>query len=948
MQSTLLTTKLHRPRALPQQVQRPQLLARLDQGLAAGLPLTLVVAPAGFGKSTLISQWLDDLRLTIDDFGLNAALDNRQSKIVKPKSCWLSLDEYDNDLPLFLHYLVAAVRQIVPVACSRTLNLLQAPQLPPSEYLTHTLLHDLSALDQPFILVLEDYHCLAATVIHQLLSRLLTQMPDSMHLVLISRTEPPLPLARLRVRQQMTELRAADLCFSTTETQTLLTQTLGRLPSAETVATLHTQTEGWAAGLHLAALALRGRADETAFVQSYTASHRHVTDYLMEEVIARQPPDVQTFLLRTSILDRFCAPLCEAFQSGESPAIRRSPLDAPLTTLTYLIQANLFLVPLDEQGEWYRYHHLFRDLLRRRLRASASPAEVAALYGLAGAWLADHGWIEEAIQYALAGGDERAAAHLVAQDRHELLNREEWRTLERRLALLPDALVQQHAALLMTKALVLNLQFKLAAIPPLLQAVADALWAHLPEPTLAAADAQVLQGEMDALWSQHWYWQQEGQRSLAAAEQALARLPADYLYARSGALLYLGLAAQMTGQATVAVQTLRAALEEQQASPSTFVTRILYALAFIHYLGGELTLTQQMAAACLQVARQNNLALTLGWAHYLLGCVYYEWNELATAAQHFTAVVALRYRINGLTAHHGWLGLAWTQQAQGRPDQAQHQVAALLHFHHEMNHLAFLPLVHSFQARLALQQGDGATALRWAQTVALDPIRTPLPFPEIPQLTRAKIVLAQAAPKGAPLGAGRGAEVLVALAPLRQVAEATHNPLRLIELLALQALAEAAQGRTESALATLHQAVMLAQPGRFIRTFVDLGPRLAALLYQLAAPRGLPGVETAYLGQVLAAFPPTAGADDLAYRIRQASQAHGIEPLTERESEVLLHLHKGLPNKAIADALHISLLTVKRHTTNIFQKLGVETRKQAVVRARALGILPPHTGETVE
>ncbi len=338
----------------------------------------------------------------------------------------------------------------------------------------------------------------------------------------------------------------------------------------------------------------------------------------------------------------------------------------------------------------------------------------------------------------------------------------------------------------------------------------------------------------------------------------------------------------------------------------------------------------QMAQDLLQVATQADLAMTMGWAHYLLGVVHYEWNELEDAARHFAALVDLRYRTHVLSVHYGWLGLAWTQQAQGDFDQAQQQVTALRRFHHEMNNLAFLPTIHSFQARLELQQSDWTAAWRWAQAAKLSPPQEPLIMFEIPHITRAKVMVSMAS-------ATSGAETLAELAQLRQVAEATHNTMRQIELLTLYALTEAAQGETELALATLQRAVVLAKPGGFIRTFVDQGPLLAGLLYELAAR----GVEAEYLGEVLAAFPSTAGAADPAQHIRRAAHAHLIEPLTERESEVLLHLSQKLSNKAIARDLNISALTVKKHTIHLYQKLGVNSRQQAVARARSLGILPP-------
>ncbi|MFN8487451.1 MAG: LuxR C-terminal-related transcriptional regulator [Caldilineaceae bacterium] len=941
-----LPSKLHRPPLSANLVARPHLVAQLNGALARGYKVSLVVAPAGFGKTTLVNEWIEALSVTLpqsDDLGVDQPSENPTTKRVSPKCAWLSLDGMDNDLARFFQYVVSAIQNLFPTTGADSLRLLQALQLPPVAYLATTLLQEWTALPEACLLVLEDYHAITETSIHQLVARLLEHLPRQIHLVLISRTEPPLPLARLRVRQQMTEIRAADLCFSPSEIQTFLTQALGRTPTLETVTALYTRTEGWVAGLQLAALALTGsrRATlfteeaEVRFARTFAGSNRHVMAYLVEEAFTQQPPLVQMFLLRTSILERFCAALAEALLEHSDERRETKSEDLLLAThqpapanaqaiLAYLIQANLFVVPLDEQGEWYRYHHLFRDLLRYHLRTHISAPELDALYRRASAWLADQGWIEEALQHTLASGDLLNAARLVTRGRLQLINREDWRALERWLALLPETLVQQQAALLMARTYLFSFQFKLSAIPPLLQGIAT----RLDAPNLTETDGQVLQGELDAHWSQIWYWQNEGQRSLAAAKQALDQLPATCLYTRSGALFYLGLAAQMTGQSALGVQTLRAELQVEQWRPSTFVARANYSLAFMHYFAGELTLMQQTAQICLQVATQANLGLSSGWAHYLLGVVAYEWNELETAAYHWATLRDLRYSTNPLAIHNGWLRLAWLEQMKGCPGQAQAQVAALIQFHHEQGNLAFLPLVYSFQARLALQQADLAAALRWAETVTLDPMRGPLVQIELPLLTHAKILLAHGAPASL-------AQAHLDLAPLREVAEFTHNTIRLIEILTVQARIEAAQGQTEVALATLHRAVLLAKPGRCLRTFVDLGPTLAGLLYALAKRN----IETDYLGEVLAAFPPSIATTDPAQTIRRMAQARLIEPLTERESEVLLHLQTGTSNKIIARELSISVLTVKKHTISLYQKLGVQSRQQAVARARALGIL---------
>lgn len=929
MIGSFLQTKLYHPPLPPQQVSRPQLLARLNQGLAAGHNLTLIAAPAGFGKTTLVCQWLADLRTYRP-----ATLATTNRHAITISFAWLSLDEDDNDLGLFLYYIVAAVQHIFPTACANILRLLQAPQLPPLPDLVMTLINDLAALASTIILVLEDYHLIVDPAIHQLLTRLLEHLPPSLHLILTSRTEPPLPLARWRVRQQMTEIRAADLCFSNTETGAFLTQALGKTPPPEMVTTLQAQTEGWVAGLQLAALALQSPRwpyepfDEAAFVQAFKGSKRHVMDYLMDEVLTRQPQVVQVFLIQTSILDRFCAPLCAALGRGVGPEMEDATphpqaLAGSQSILAYLERANLFVTPLDEQGEWYRYHPLFRELLRHHLHARTSAAEIALLHGQASTWLADHGFIEEALPYALASGDRLAAARLVEQHRHTLLNREDWHTLERWLALVPADMVRQRPALILAQAFVLNFQFKWLAIPALLQVAA----ACLDDEALTKADTQALWGEIAALWSQHWYWQNDGQRSLTYAQQALDQLPAEYLYVRSGALFYWGLAAQMMGQYPLAMQTLRLALEPHLAYPSTFSTRLLFALTLMDYLAGALTRLQQTAQEFCQVATQAKLGISIAWAHYLLGVVYYELNELATAAHHFTAVVELRYSVHALAAHNGRMGLALTYQAQGQFEQAQQQIVALQQFHQETHNLAFLPATDSLQARLALQQGNRQFAVRWAQIASPAPIREPLLVFEIPQITYVKVLLSQATVENLQ-------EATRILAELQQVAEATQNTLRLVELLALQALVAHSQTQPDLALRLLEQAVVLAKPGRFIRTFVDLGAALARLLYQLLAR----GVEVDYLRQVLAAFPT--GAAESTQRNQATAQIELIEPLTEREQEVLALLARRFSNQEIAQVLTISPLTIRTHTSNIYQKFGVNSRQQAVTRARTLGILP--------
>ena len=405
------------PRVTGDLINRHHLIERLNRGLDRGL--TLICAPAGFGKTTLACMWLQDC--------------------ARP-AAWLSLDENDSDLRVFLSYLVAAIQTVFPDACPTTLGFLRAPQLPPLDLVATTLVNDIADLPESFILTLDDYHAIQDNTMHELVATLIGKLPRNAHLVLASRVDPPWPLASLRAGRQMMELRADDLRFTLDEAQVFLERVVGVKLTIETVATLEGRTEGWIAALRLAALSMRGETDHAAFVQSFKGTHRDMTDYLTTEVLSQQPQPIQDFLLRTSILDRFCAPLCDAILDDRRSAIDEEPSSSLIglsssvagpsspsqAILDELDQANLFLVPLDHERRWYRYHHLFQDLLRRRLQAQMNAEELASLHSRASAWLRDNGLIEEALRHAMAAGDLEGAAQLVEDSRHDLLNREDW------------------------------------------------------------------------------------------------------------------------------------------------------------------------------------------------------------------------------------------------------------------------------------------------------------------------------------------------------------------------------------------------------------------------------------------------------------------------------------------------------------------------------------------
>ncbi len=934
----LLRTKLHQPRVREDLIPRPHLLERLNRGLDR-TRFTLVCASAGYGKTTLLAQWLAEVEDSCT-------------------AAWISLDENDNDLVLFLSYVIAAIRRVSPEACPETSALLQVPQTPPQDYLTTILINEITELPGPLILALDDYHKIQDQAVHQLVRTLVEGRLATLHLVLAGRVEPPFALAQIRVSGQITEIRAEDLRFSLDEARAFLESALGRRLSDEAIALLEQRTEGWIAGLRLAGLSMRAEADAEAFVRRFKGTHRNLADYLVTEVLAHQPPAVQEFLLCTSILDRFCAPLCDAILS-EGPTLAPAPsgrtarahsagatkedgllsiaVGAPSSfvlrpssasqgILEALERANLFLVPLDDERGWYRYHHLFQDLLRNKLRAQVSAGEVAALQRSASAWCAEQGLIPEALRYALAAGDFVEAAQLVEEKWYEVLNRGDWRVLERWLDMLPEEITRQRPGLPVARAWTLLFQFRLGEIEPLLGKAEAKL--DRGEATLSEADELALRGAIDALLSYTWrVLHDDVQRSLACAERALGRVPTTFAIARGIALDFQCLAYEAAGRKEDAVKLLTEALDAPTLHGAARMQAFI-ALSLTHLLAGDLYQLDRTASRFLEQAIQEENPTSIGWAHYLLGQVRYEWNDLEAAARHFSAVADRRHSASFITVLGSMLSLARVRLAQGRPEQAQETLATLREHSLKVTRTASYPETEAFQAWLALTQGDIASAAQW--THSFDPHQAQEPFNVLhpPSLTRNRILIDQGTRAGL-------AEAVRHLQEQLMAAEERHNTRRAIQIRTHLALAYDAQGKGQDALQALEGAVALARLGGFIRTFVDLGSEMAHLLRQLAVQ----GIAPDYVGRIMAAFPEIPAAPEAVPAIRQDAQARLVEPLTERELEVLQLLGHRLSDQEIAQALSISVLTAKTHARNIYQKLGVSGRKQAVAKAKSLGIL---------
>ena len=900
----LLTTKLFIPQARPELVLRPRLVKRLNQGLQR--KLTLISAPAGFGKTTLVSEWVHNLRKN----------DSQNSK-TKNQIAWLSLDEGDNEPARFLAYLITALARSEDVQTSigeGALDMLQSPKPPPAEAVLTDLLNELAALPGRMVLVLDDYHLIESLLVDDAMSFFIEHLPPGCHLVIITRIDPALSLPRLRVRGQLIELRAADLRFTRAEAAEFLNQVMGLNLSTEDVAALETRTEGWIAGLQMAAISMQGQKDPASLIQSFTGSHRFVLDYLIEEVLEQQPKNIQSFLLHTAVLEQLTGSLCDALTGQENGQ----------ETLEMLDQCNLFIVPLDKERRWYRYHQLFADLLRKRLRQK-QPDQIEQLHIRASAWYQQNGFMDQAIEHALRSGDfERAAGQIQAVS--DALWGHKNSQLKRWLEALPPDELADHPQLSVFQAWFLLSGGRLDAAQQLLQTAEHVLD---QTPNLDEIRQQTLRGRIAAARAFSAFYRGDTDEIIQQAELALEILPETETAWRSTAIHVLGDAYDFSGQMGEAYLSRVEAVEVSRSSPSKIAALIAnLKLAIVLRHQGRLVQVQEICRQQRQTAEQNGIGKTdaAGWLLAICGEVLAETNDLEGALQQAQKGVEL-VEPGGDLAILSWSYICLTRILFSMGNYAQ-AGEVLRKMAHATQNAQVPPLIldhlPAWLARIWLAEGELETASQWAATSGLDPGQEVTYLHEMSLIVLARVLIAE----------GRMDEADLLLQNLREAAQAGGRTSREIEILTLQALSRQAQGETDQALTTLERALNLAEPGGLIRSFVDEGPALAGLLYEALAR----GIAPAYTRQLLAAFPETEP-QNAEVLPAQSSEYEWIEPLSEREIEVLQLIAEGLTNPELADRLYLSLNTVKVHTRNIYSKLGVNNRTSAVARARALGIL---------
>jgi LuxR family maltose regulon positive regulatory protein len=905
MAGPLLETKLHVPRWRRSLVARPRLSERLSRGAESAL--TLVSAPAGFGKTTLLAEWL-----------AAAAAGGRSV-------AWLSLDQRDNNPALFWEYLVAALNTAVPGAGAGVLSVLQPPQ-PPNEAGLVALINDLDAISDDVVLVLDDYHVIDARDVQDAMAFLLEHLPPQIHLVIASRTDPPLRLARLRGRGELAEIRAADLRFTPGEAAAYLNEVMGLVLTAADVAALEGRTEGWIAALQLAALSMQGREDTAAFIDGFAGDDRYIVDFLAEEVLQRQPGHVQQFLLQTSILDRLSGPLCDAV-TGQ---------DGGKAKLAALERGNLFLVPLDDRRQWYRYHQLFADVLQARLR-DEQPDDVPGLHRRASGWLEQNGEPSEAIRHALAAGDFGRAADLVELAIPAMLRSRQEAAVLGWLELLPEEVVRVRPVLSVGYAGALLAGGEFEGVEARLRDAEG--WLGRPtgirqgsqDPAaemVVVDDAgfRRLPAEIELYRAAQALVRGDGPGTVRHARQALELSPADDHLGRASAAALMGLASWASGDLEAGhsgYAECMAGLRRAGHIADTFGCAI--ALADIRRTQGRLGEAMRTYEQALQRATQQGGPVLRGTADMYVGMseIHRERDELPAATQQLLRSQELGEHIGLPQNRYRW------RVAMARIRQAEGDLSGALDLLNEAERVYvgdFFPNarpVPALKARVRIAQGNLGEALGWARERGLSVDDDLSYLREFEHITLARVLLARYTAERAERPAQ---ELTRLLERLLRAAEEGQRTGSVIEILVLQALAHQARDDIPAALASLRRAVTLAEPEGYVRIFADEGPPMASLLRAAAKQ----GIARDYVRRLLAAVNKAGDGTP-------ASQGL-TEPLSERELDVLRLLGTDLGGPDIARELIVSLNTVRTHTRNIYAKLGVNNRRAAVRRARELDL----------
>ena len=900
----ILRTKLQRPPAASDILPRARLLDRLNKGRQR--TLTLISAPAGYGKSTLASRWV-------------AACDC--------PSVWVSLDESDSDLRTFLSYVLAAVSSLFPKIELRTEDLLEANPLPLAPVLAHHLLNDLQEITEPFMLVLDDYHRIrSGGPVHDFLKKILEYPPQAMHLALLTRHDPPFALSGLRGRGQVNEIRAADLRFTPAEATAFLREKLMIPVDDASAAILDEKTEGWVTGLRLAGLYLSTLDDLNRGIQNLRGSAQHIAEYLLAEVVAAQNPEIEEYLLNTSILERFCAPLCQAVCSRAVEGGNKKQGVKAEQFIKWLVDANIFIIPLDDEGYWFRYHHLFQTFLQFQLRKQTNADTIAGLHLQASNWLAQNGLLDEAIRHALAAGDTEAATRLVVSHRYDLLNTYQFSRLSGWLRSLPED-AGESAPLLMTTRAFVGMSYgpdsDAYVFTEKARCIADALPQESEVAEMLRCELAVIQGVFDVIIG-------DTDGAVDNGQTAFKLLPKRSYFARTMAVGAMAGGHQMAGDKSRGVKTLNELLVEPGLPIGERIKTCFY-LCIINHMAADSSGVLTAGHQCLRIASEGRFAVLKNNVRFHLGAIHYLRNEFADAKYYLADI--MRDRAFSEAVHlvqaSGTLGFIYL--SEGRVEDATRLVESVIDGAYNLHEGYPVATRDSLLVELALRRGAVDEARRLSAGVNFD-LRPPNWFLYTPQLTPLKLLLAEGTDRGVNEARDR-------LSQLEEAMSRINRRNVCVDVLALEALAYRQLGDEPTALAKLLAALDMAEPGGWVRNFVDLGAPMRDLLERLHQVQ--PGHTYAQLAleACRAETRFDSSPDSNGNKISRLPEHAPDLSLSQREIEILPLVAEGLSNKEIAARLYIAPVTVKTHMQNIYKKLNVNNRIEALKKVLEMGII---------
>jgi LuxR family maltose regulon positive regulatory protein len=896
---SILHTKLNRPSVAPDVLPRERLTKRLDQGRKR--PLTLISAPAGYGKSTLASRWLES-----GDHPF----------------AWVSLDDDNNDLHQFLNYLLAAIQERFPTCDLRSEALLNADRLPPTDKLARYLLNDLHQVPESFIIVLDDYQRIKETRVHDFITALLKNPAGNVHLMLLTRQDPPLPLATMRGRGLVTEIRADDLRFTPDEAAAFLGRMLDVTVDKATADLLEAKTEGWATGLRLAGLYLRGEKNLNRCLQQLSGSSGHIAEYLAAEVLSRQHPKMVSYLLETSILDRFCAPLCG--QMHQEQGDKQSEVTAE-QFIHWLVNTKLFVITLDDEGYWFRYHHIFQAFLQGELRKQRTADRIADLHRAAGNWFAENDLVEEAIRHALAAGENQAAVRLVLEHRYDLMSNAQYHRLNNWLALLPRDTVAETPLLLTTQAITAWVSGQRGAVATLTEQAKRLLDRLSPE----SPEYAILQGEIITLHNVVCALNSEPASAWIDSHKAFEWLPKKAFFFRMLAVVETALCHQMKGNLNQGVKLLKDELKAPDL-PISIQARGWFYLCIINYLDCNTSGTLLSGLKSIEISDNHRLAHTGGISKYFIGATHYLSNDLTKAKFYLLGVLGDRAYTNAIYVSQACGILGFIYLSEGCPEKAESVIEQAVDSAWQMQDQYSPAIRKALRVELALRQGMVAEARRLSLGVDYEIL--PLSwFIYMPQLTRIKLLLADGSDRSLEEARSR-------LVEIDQKMRRINRKCVRIDILALLALVCHQRNEHAAAAEHLQAALDLAEPQEWIRTFMDLGRPMVDLLTSLIQDR----TGKTFAQRVLKACQAEHRKNDPSEPDVPVEPRFFEQPphhiLTRREIEILPLLAEGLSNQDIAARLYIAPVTVKKHLQNIYKKLNAKNRLEALKKSRQMGI----------